>query len=75
MNEPKSHQQRKDDFGFHLSTLLRKHNMKNSELAKRVSVSSSAVSYYISGKKLPSFHVACKIAITLKSNLKEMGWM
>ena len=42
------------NFSTNLATLLKKHQIRQSALAKETGVSQATISYYLSGKRLPT---------------------
>ncbi|MCM1060632.1 MAG: helix-turn-helix domain-containing protein [Eubacterium sp.] len=59
-------------FGNQVKLHRRLSNMKQSELANRISVTQATLSEYESGKATPSFEIVIKIADTLSCTIDEL---
>lgn len=59
-------------FNVILALMLEKYDMSKDEFAKRINVSSAAVTYWLQGTKIPSVAVLIAIANVFNCSLDEL---
>ena len=68
-------EQERKEFGYALRTLMRRKFITQEELAKLVGTSQAMISYYMTGRYIPNYVTARRIARVLGCSMEELSYI